>query len=92
MLLLYGTGVVDTIASEVDGSDSQNGTTINIDSTGDLHDDCTYEIQAGDTMFGIATSHGFNPQDFYDQNSGVAPDPNIISPGQRVNICTPQAE
>jgi len=47
----------------------------------------TYEVQAGDSVFGIATKFGLQPQTILWGNfDTLADDPHRLSPGQKLNI------
>jgi LysM repeat protein len=49
-------------------------------------DECVYTVQSGDTLFSIATSYGFFPEDFQAINPELAVNPNSLYIGQKLNI------
>ncbi|EMF02466.1 peptidoglycan DD-metalloendopeptidase family protein [Streptomyces mobaraensis NBRC 13819 = DSM 40847] len=45
-----------------------------------------YTVRKGDTLWGIAVTHGISLQKLLDMNKGRFPDPDLIFPGQHVNL------
>lgn len=45
-----------------------------------------YTVQAGDTLGKIAQQFGANAQDVFQRNAGVLKDPNMIFPGQQLDV------
>ncbi|MFR9728598.1 transglycosylase family protein [Saccharopolyspora sp. MS10] len=45
-----------------------------------------YTVQAGDTLGKIADQYGVNYQDIFERNTDVLSDPNMIFPGQQLDI------
>lgn len=45
-----------------------------------------YTVQAGDTLGKIASQYGVDYQDVFERNSDVLNDPNLIFPGQQLDI------
>lgn len=45
-----------------------------------------YTVQAGDTLGKIASQYGVDYQDIFERNSNVLSDPNLIFPGQQLDI------
>lgn len=56
--------------------------------------ECVYVVQAGDTLFSIATANGVTAQDFTAANPALAANPNALSIGQELQIpgCQPTSQ